>query len=60
MPSCQQLSVRWSVAIQEVERHATYKVAVFQHHEFFGAHVLVGILVVGRDAFAIYSALQFG
>lgn len=60
MPSCQQLSVRWSVALQRIERHATYKVAVFQRHELFGAHVLVGILVVGRDAFAIYCALQFG
>lgn len=35
----------------------TYKIAILQHHELFSAHVLVSVLVVCRNAFAVYSAL---
>lgn len=36
----------------------TYKIAIFQHHELFGTHILVRVLVVGRNAFTVYSALN--
>ena len=35
----------------------SYQITVFQYHELFCAHVFRYILVVGCDAFAVYSAL---
>lgn len=35
----------------------TYKVAILQQHELPSTHVLVGVLEVRRNAFAIHGAL---
>jgi hypothetical protein len=56
-PSCRLLSVVVSALICPVSRMLSYKVAVLERHELFSTHVLVCVLVVCRNAFAIDSAL---
>lgn len=49
----------WSVTRPHSQIHSkTYKVAILQQHELSSTHILVGVLEVRRDAFAIHGALS--
>jgi hypothetical protein len=56
-PSCRLPSTKLSALIYRTGPMLSYKIAVLERHKFLSTHVLVGILIVCRNAFAIDSAL---